>query len=56
VAEPSEPAAEHEERGSEFDAFERLTRKLVQVPKRELDAQRKKAARTNGKKRAEKRA
>jgi len=39
---PTEPA-----RPSEYDAFEKLTRKLVRVPKREIDAER---AKQNGKK------
>lgn len=37
---PARPAAE-------YDAFERLTRKLVKVPKSEIDAER---AKQNGKK------
>jgi hypothetical protein len=41
--EPAKPAAKPDE----FDSFAKLAKKLVKVPKRELDAER---AKTNGQK------
>lgn len=43
---PAKPASND----SEYDAFEDLARKLVKVPKREIDAERERQARANGSK------
>lgn len=47
VSKAPKPAKPAEQKPSEYDRFEELTRKLVKVPKTEIDAER---AKQNGKK------